>query len=245
MTTSPGTAIRRSKRHNHRQYNKTRYMDDYQVHDTGLARHNHNSAVSDRDDGGVTGESQKTAVSGDTDITIKYNKTRYRDNYQVQTVGLAKRTRREQSSTVSDGDDVVITGQNEKDSEQQRRKSPRATAGKGTRKKYADDTVVQEQLAKTSTKGNRESIQSETTTREVSGRDMDNDEVLTALELADKMVQSQTAELHNDKRTIKCKNSRNAWSIISCYLSICISSMADALIHVIRSVRTFSMAYFQ
>ena len=111
-------------------------------------------------------------------------------------------------------------------------------------KKYADDTVVQEQLAKTSTKKNRESIQSETTTRDVRGRDMDNGEVLTALELADKMVQSQTAELHNDKRTIKCKNSRNAWSIISCYLSICISSMADALIHVIRSVRTFSMAYF-
>ena len=96
----------------------------------------------------------------------------------MQTVGLAKRTRREHSSTVSDGDDVVITGQNEKDNEQQRRKSPRTTEGKGTRKIYADDTVVQEQLAKTSTKGNRESIQSETTTREVSGRDMDNDEVL-------------------------------------------------------------------
>ena len=110
MTTSPGTAIRRSKRHNHRQYNKTRYMDDYQVHDTGLARHNHNSAVSDRDDGGVTGESQKTAVSGDTDITINYNKTRYRHNYQVQTVGLAKRTRHEQSSSVSDEYGVVISG---------------------------------------------------------------------------------------------------------------------------------------
>ena len=107
---------------------------------------------------------------------------------------------------------------------------------------------MQEQLAKTSTKGNRESIQSETTTREVRGRDMDNGEVLTALELAVKMVQSQTAELHNDKRTIKCKNSknsRNTWSIISCYLSICISSIVDVLIHVIRSVRTFSMAYFQ
>ena len=140
MTTSPGTAIRKSTRHNHGQYNKTRYIDDYQVHDAGLARHNHNSAVSDRDDGVLTGESQKTAISGDTDITIKYNKTRYRDNYQVQTVGLAKGTRREQSSTVSDGDDVVITGQNEKDSEQQRIKSPRTTAGKGTRKKYADDT---------------------------------------------------------------------------------------------------------
>ena len=140
MTTSPGTAIRRSTRHNRGKYNKTRYMDDYQVHDAGLARHNHNSAVSDRDDGGLTGESQKTAVSGDKDITIKYNKTRYRDNYQVQTVGLAKRTRHEQSSTVSDGDDVVITGRNEKDNEQQRIKSPRTTAGKGTRKKYADDT---------------------------------------------------------------------------------------------------------
>ena len=104
---------------------------------------------------------------------------------------------------------------------------------------------MQEQLAKTSTKGNRESIQSETTTREVSGRDMDNGEVLTALELAVKMVQSQTAELHNDKRTIKCKISRNTWFIISCYLSICISSIVDVLIHVIRSVQTFSMVYFQ
>ena len=114
-------------------------------------------------------------------------------------------------------------------------------------KKYADDTVVQEQLAKTSTKGNRESIQSETTTREVSGCDMDNGEVLTALELAVKMVQSQTAELHNDKRTIKCKNSknsRNTWSIISCYLSICISSILDVFIHVIRSVRTFLWPIF-
>ena len=131
MITSPGTAISKSTRHNHGQYNKTRYIDDYQVHDAGLARHNHNSAVSDRDDGGLTGESQKTAVCGDTDISIKHNKTRYRDNYQVQTVGLAKRTRREHSSTVSDGDDVVITGRNEKDNEQQRRKSLRTTTGKG------------------------------------------------------------------------------------------------------------------
>ena len=104
---------------------------------------------------------------------------------------------------------------------------------------------MQKQLAKTSTKGNRESIQSETTTREVNGRDMDNGEVLTALELAVKMVQSQTAELHSGKWVRKCKNIRNTWSIISCYLSICISSIVDVLIHVIRSVRTFSMAYFQ
>ena len=113
MTTSPSSAIRRSSRHNRGQYNKTKYMDDYQVHSAGLAkgnRHNHNSAVSDRDDEVLTGESQKTAVSGDTDITINYNKTRYRHNYQVQTVGLAKRTRHEQSSTVSDEDGVVITG---------------------------------------------------------------------------------------------------------------------------------------
>ena len=74
---------------------------------------------------------------------------------------------------------------------------------------------------------------------------MDNGEVLTALELAVKMVQSQTAELHNGKGTIKCKNSRNTWSIISCYLSLCILSIVEVRIHVIRSVRTFSMAYFQ
>jgi len=44
----------------------------------------------------------------------QYNKTRYRDDYQIQTAGLAKGTRREHSSTVSDGDDVVITGESQK-----------------------------------------------------------------------------------------------------------------------------------
>ena len=76
MTTSPGTAIRRSSRHNRGQYNKTSYMYDYQVHSAGLAkgnRHNHNSAVSmhskavsDRDDVVLTKESQKTGFGGDT-----------------------------------------------------------------------------------------------------------------------------------------------------------------------------------
>ena len=45
-------------------------MDDYQVHSAGLAkgnRHNHNSAVSDRDDEVLTGDSQRTTISGDTD----------------------------------------------------------------------------------------------------------------------------------------------------------------------------------
>ena len=76
MTTSPGTAIRRSSRHNRGPYIKTRYMDDYQVHNAGLAkgnRHDHNSAVSrrskavsDRDDVVLTKESQKTGFGGDT-----------------------------------------------------------------------------------------------------------------------------------------------------------------------------------
>ena len=45
-------------------------MDDYQVHSAGLAkgnRHNHNSGVSDKDDNVLTGNSQKTAISGNTD----------------------------------------------------------------------------------------------------------------------------------------------------------------------------------
>ena len=70
MTTSPSSAIRRSSRHNRGQYNKTRYMDDYQVHSAGLAkgnRHNHNSGVSDKDDDVLTGNSQKTTISGNTD----------------------------------------------------------------------------------------------------------------------------------------------------------------------------------
>jgi len=44
----------------------------------------------------------------------QYNKTIYRDDYQVKTAGLAKGTRRKHSSTVSDGDDVVITGESQK-----------------------------------------------------------------------------------------------------------------------------------
>ena len=69
MITSPGTAIRRSSRHNRGQYNKTRYIDDFQVHSAGLAkgRHNHISAVSDREDEVVNEDSQKTTLSGDTD----------------------------------------------------------------------------------------------------------------------------------------------------------------------------------
>ena len=99
--------------------------------------------------------------------------------------------------------------QTEKDNEQQRRKSPRTTAEKDTRKKYADDTELQQQLARTATKENREAIQNQTITSELSKHDMDNGEVMTALELAVKMVQSQTAELHNGKETIKCNNIRN------------------------------------
>ena len=74
---------------------------------------------------------------------------------------------------------------------------------------------------------------------------MDNGKVMTALELAVKMVQSQTAELHNGKETIKCNNSRNTWSILSGYLFMCTSSSVDVLIDIIRSVRTFSVVYFQ
>ena len=44
----------------------------------------------------------------------QYNKTIYRDDYQVKTAGLAKGTRSKHSSTVSDGNDVVITGESQK-----------------------------------------------------------------------------------------------------------------------------------
>jgi len=44
----------------------------------------------------------------------QYNKTIYRDDYQVKTAGLAKGTRRKHSSTVSDGDDVVITRESQR-----------------------------------------------------------------------------------------------------------------------------------
>ena len=81
----------------------------------------------------------------------------------------------------------------EKDNEQQRRKSSRTTAGKDTRKKYADDTELQQQLARTPTKGNREAIQCNTNISKVSGRDMENGEVMTALELAYKQLQSRCA----------------------------------------------------
>ena len=47
----------------------------------------------------------------------------------------------------------------EKHNEQQRRKSSRTKAGKDTRKKYADDTELQQQLARPPTNGNREAIQ--------------------------------------------------------------------------------------
>ena len=89
---------------------------------------------------------------------------------------------------------------------------------------------MQQQLASTATKGNREAVQNQTITNEVSEHDMDDGEVMTALELAVKMVQSQTAELHNDKETIECKNSRNTWSILSGYLSMCTSSIVHVLI---------------
>ena len=75
----------------------------------------------------------------------------------------------------------------EKDNEQQRRKSARTTAGKDTRKKHADDTELQQQLARTPTKGTREAMQCNVNISEVSGRDMENGEVMTALELAVKM----------------------------------------------------------
>ena len=82
---------------------------------------------------------------------------------------------------------------NEKDNEQQRRKSSRTTAGKDTRKKYADDTELQQQLARPPTNGNREAIQWNTNISEVNGRDMENGEVMTALELAYKQLQSRCA----------------------------------------------------
>ena len=79
------------------------------------------------------------------------------------------------------------------DNEQQRRKSSRTTAEKDTRKKYTDDTELQQQLARPPTNGNREAIQWNTNISEVSGRDMENGEVMTALELAYKQLQSRCA----------------------------------------------------
>jgi hypothetical protein len=75
----------------------------------------------------------------------------------------------------------------ENDNEQHRRKSSRTTAGKDTRKKFADDTELQQQLARTPTKGGREAILNEAFSSKASGRDMENGEVMTALELAVKM----------------------------------------------------------
>ena len=76
---------------------------------------------------------------------------------------------------------------NDKDNEQQRRKSQRVTAGKDTRKKYADDTELQQQLARTPTKCNREAIRSEDMTDVASGNVMKNGEHMKALELAIRM----------------------------------------------------------
>jgi hypothetical protein len=73
------------------------------------------------------------------------------------------------------------------DNEQHRRKSSRTTAGKDTRKKFADDTELQQQLARTPTKGGCDTNLSEALSSEVRGRDMANGEVMTALELAVKM----------------------------------------------------------
>ena len=76
---------------------------------------------------------------------------------------------------------------NDKDNEQQRRKSQRVTAGKDTRKKYADDTELQQQLARAPTKCNREAIRSEDMTDVASGNVMKNGEHMKALELAIRM----------------------------------------------------------
>ena len=91
----------------------------------------------------------------------------------------------------------------EKDNEQQRRKSSRTTAGKDTRKKYADDTELQQQLARPPTNGNREAIQWNTNISKVSGCDMENGEVMTALESACKRVRSRTSGVTQRQRIHK------------------------------------------
>ena len=73
---------------------------------------------------------------------------------------------------------------------------------------------------------------------------MDNGKVMTALELAVKQCNHDQAKLHNDKGAINCKNSMNLWSILSDYLSMCTSSIADVIIYIIRFVRTISVVYF-
>ena len=129
----------------------------------------------------------------------------------------------------------------EKDNKQQRKKSSRTTAGKDTRKKYADDTDLQQQLARTPTKGSREAIQCDTITSEVSGHDMENGKVMTGLELACIRVRSRTSGLHNDKGNIKFKNNMDMWSILSGYLSMYNSSNVSVLIYIIHFVRTNSV----
>ena len=76
MATLPETNVRRSSRYNCGQYNKTRYRDDYQIQTAGLAkgtRRKHSSTVTDGDEV-VTGESQKTDISDDTDEEISPTK---------------------------------------------------------------------------------------------------------------------------------------------------------------------------
>ena len=63
-------------------------MDDYQVHNAGLAKggHNHNSAGSDRADEVVNENSQKTTLSGDTDdemSPVKDRKTSFQTALQM------------------------------------------------------------------------------------------------------------------------------------------------------------------
>ena len=120
----------------------------------------------------------------------------------------------------------------EKDNEQQRRKSSRTMAGKDTRKKYADDTELQQPLKE---------IQCNTNISEVSGCDMENGEVMTALELACERVRSRTSGVTQRQRNHKSKNNMNMWSILSGYLSMYTSSIVDVLIYIIRFVRTISV----
>ena len=95
-------------------------------------------------------------------------------------------------------------GRNEKANEQQRRKSPKTTAGKDTRKKYAYDTESQQQLARTTTKGNREAIQNQTITSKVIKRDMDND----CIKISCQIVQSRTSGITQRHRGHKQEQHR-------------------------------------
>jgi len=87
-------------------------MDDYQVHNAGLAkgRQNHNSAVSDREDKVVNENSQKTTLSWDTDdeaSPIKGRQTNFQKALQMLAVE-AVHTKTKQGTQKQKHDSTLI-----------------------------------------------------------------------------------------------------------------------------------------